>query len=110
MQRPGHPGGAGRPRAAAAPAGGFFCRDCFTGPFRHCISYSLDDGKRCVGLAPGVVQPCRLCALQGILETLAQATLAYGRRNVRMLYDALSTLAEAVGRGEWQRFGAECTL
>jgi hypothetical protein len=50
------------------------------------------------------VQPRRLCTLQGILETLARATLAYGRRNVRMLYDALSTLAEAVGRGEWQRF------
>ena len=35
---------------------------------------------------------------QAILETLAHATRVYGRRNVRMLYDALSTLAEAVGR------------
>lgn len=36
--------------------------------------------------------------LMPILETLARATLAYSRKNLRILYDALSTLAEAVGR------------
>ncbi len=33
---------------------------------------------------------------QAILETLARAVLVYGRRNARILYDALGTLAEAV--------------
>ncbi len=41
-----------------------------------------------------------------MLETLAAATLLYGRRNVRMLYDALSTLAEAAGRA----LGEPCHL
>mmetsp|Transcript_18691 Transcript_18691/g.56506 ORF Transcript_18691/g.56506 Transcript_18691/m.56506 type:complete len:924 (-) Transcript_18691:2081-4852(-) len=46
--------------------------------------------------------------LKAVLETLAAATLLYGRRNVRMLYDALSTLAEAVGRplGDSQHLAA----
>ncbi len=36
--------------------------------------------------------------LQPILETLGKACSLYGRRNLRMLYDALSTLADMVGR------------
>lgn len=36
--------------------------------------------------------------LKGILETLSAATMVYGRRNMRMLCDALSTMAEASGR------------
>lgn len=36
--------------------------------------------------------------LQAILEHLAIACTKYGRRNLRLLYDALSTLAESVGR------------
>ena len=35
--------------------------------------------------------------LQIILETLANACATYGRKNLRILYDALSTLAELVG-------------
>ncbi|KAK9804853.1 hypothetical protein WJX72_008726 [[Myrmecia] bisecta] len=35
--------------------------------------------------------------MQAILETLAKACLTYGRKNLRILYDALSTLADAVG-------------
>ena len=39
----------------------------------------------------------RVC-MQPILETLGRACSTYGRRNLRMLYDALSTLADMVGR------------
>ena len=42
-----------------------------------------------------VVQPHAMMS-QAILETLARAVLVYGRRNARILYDALGTLAEAV--------------
>jgi transportin-1 len=45
--------------------------------------------------------PCRIClfnAMQKVLDTLSAASTVYGRRNMRMLCDALSTLAEAVGR------------
>lgn len=38
-----------------------------------------------------------VCVLQVILETLANACATYGRKNLRILYDALSTLAELVG-------------
>lgn len=36
--------------------------------------------------------------LQQILDTLARAVATYGRRNMRIMYDALGTLAEAVGQ------------
>ena len=36
-------------------------------------------------------------SLQAILQTLAQAFGLYGRKNLRILYDALSTLCEVVG-------------
>lgn len=35
--------------------------------------------------------------LKVILETLAKACATYGRKNLRILYDAISTLAELVG-------------
>jgi len=35
--------------------------------------------------------------LPAILDTLAGAVPAYSRRNLRLLYDSLSTLADAVG-------------
>ena len=35
--------------------------------------------------------------LQAIVETLAMACTRYGRKNLRILYDALSTLAELMG-------------
>lgn len=38
-----------------------------------------------------------LVSLQAILQTLAQAFGLYGRKNLRILYDALSTLCEVVG-------------
>lgn len=40
---------------------------------------------------------CGVAVLQIILETLANACATYGRKNLRILYDALSTLAELVG-------------
>ena len=43
--------------------------------------------------AGGVLVP----RLPAILDTLAGAVLAYSRRNLRLLYDSLSTLADAVG-------------
>ena len=36
--------------------------------------------------------------MQAILQTLGQAGVRYTRKNLRILYDALSTLADAVGR------------
>lgn len=36
--------------------------------------------------------------LKPILETLAKACATYGRKNLRILYDAISTLAEMVGK------------
>lgn len=36
--------------------------------------------------------------MQQILDTLARAVSTYGRRNTRIMYDALGTLAEAVGQ------------
>ena len=35
--------------------------------------------------------------LKPILETLAKACATYGRKNLRILYDAIKTLAEMVG-------------
>lgn len=43
--------------------------------------------------AGGVLVP----RLPAILDTLAGAVPAYSRRNLRLLYDSLSTLADAVG-------------
>lgn len=42
--------------------------------------------------------PQLLPRLKKVLDTLSAASTVYGRRNMRMLCDALSTLAEAVGR------------
>ena len=39
-----------------------------------------------------------MIAKQVILETLGKAGAVYTRKNLRILYDALSTLADAVGR------------
>ena len=39
---------------------------------------------------------CCMC-LQPIVETMAKAVQCYGRRNLRLAYDALGTLAEAAG-------------
>lgn len=36
--------------------------------------------------------------LRPILETLAKACATYGRKNLRILYDAISTLAEMAGK------------
>ena len=36
--------------------------------------------------------------LRVILETLAKACATYGRKNLRILYDAISTLAEMAGK------------
>ena len=36
--------------------------------------------------------------LKVILETLAKACATYGRKNLRILYDAISTLAEMAGK------------
>jgi hypothetical protein len=102
VQRAGHPGGAGRPRAAAPPAG---VEPLWLLLLGHSFTAHISRRLQCCWWCSLRWQPTAhphyvLSSLQAILETLAQATLAYGRRNVRMLYDALSTLAEAVGRGE----------
>ena len=57
MQRPGHPGGAGRPGAAATPAGGHALLSASAGfrsieeslwdSPRRCMSYGLPDDKGC---------------------------------------------------------------
>lgn len=41
--------------------------------------------------------PVLVPRLPAVLETLARAVPGYSRRNLRLLYDALSTLADAVG-------------
>lgn len=43
---------------------------------------------------PELLVPC----LRVILETLAKACATYGRKNLRILYDAISTLAEMAGK------------
>jgi transportin-1 len=44
-----------------------------------------------------ISQDVLLPKLQPVLDTLAKACALYGRKNLRILYDALSTLAEAAG-------------
>ena len=60
----------------------------------HLLLYALP-GHAC---SAKLGQQQLACLMQPILETLGRACSTYGRRNLRMLYDALSTLADMVGR------------
>ena len=59
-----------------------------------------------------VAGPELLPRLPAILRTVAAALAMYGRKNLRILYDAISTLADAVGNAlaEVRRIDTEVIL
>lgn len=69
----------------------------FTDKFVMCGSFCLLDRQACDVYIILVAVDTPACDAQIILETLATACTRYGRKNLRILYDALSTLAELVG-------------
>ncbi len=75
--------------------------DCMQGLLRHVLDHNKHvQEAACSALATLEEQstPEQLVPrLKVILETLAKACATYGRKNLRILYDAISTLAELVG-------------
>ncbi len=76
-------------------------RGCMQGLLRHVLDHNKHvQEAACSALATLEEQstPEQLVPrLKVILETLAKACATYGRKNLRILYDAISTLAELVG-------------
>ena len=74
---------------------------CMQGLLRHVLDHNKHvQEAACSALATLEEQsiPEQLVPrLKVILETLAKACASYGRKNLRILYDAISTLAELVG-------------